>query len=151
MEKRTLKYFLDNKNFSKISQKKEKGSKNKLTIVDDQIVFNSVDPQDLEDEIVTSYTYMSKKGNRKRWNDEDTHLFYKALECCGCDFSLMNTLFPNRSRSNLKQKYKKEIKINLLKIEMTLENYKKFNLDKFNELKGEIESLYKIDTQSTTS
>ena len=135
MEKKTLKYFLDNRNFSRISHKKGKVSKNKLKIVDDQIVYNSIDPNDLEDEIVTSYTYLTRKGIRKRWNDEENVLFYKALECCGYDFSMMNILFPDRSRNNLKLKYKKELKKNQSKVELALKSFKQFNLENFNELK----------------
>lgn len=147
MEKRTLKYFLDNKNFSKIPQKREKKVESSLSVVDDQIVFNVIDPQRFEEEIVTSFTYMSKKGNRKRWSPEENILFYKSLECCGCDFSMMNILFPDRSRSNLKEKYKKECKINNLKIENALDNYKKFNMEKFNELKKEMDTFHKLSAQ----
>ena len=144
MEKRTLKYYLDNRNFTRISHKKQRAPKDKLKIVDDQIVYNSIEPHDLEEEIVTSYTYLSKKGISKKWTDEETALFYRALECCGYDFSLMNTLFPGRSRNNLKQKYKKELKNNQLKVETTLKRFKQLNLDKFNELKKEL----KIDTST---
>jgi hypothetical protein len=140
-EKKTLKYYLNHKNFSKISQKKDKKKGESISVVNDQIVFNSVTPESFDDnEIITSYTYMNKKGkgNRKRWNEKENILFYKSLECCGCDFSMMNILFPDRSRSNLKEKYKKEFKKNSSQIEKSIEKYKKFNLERFNELKREI-------------
>lgn len=138
MERRTLKYFLENKNFHRSSTRKEKASRNKLKIVDDQIVFNSIDPHDIEEEIVTSYTYLTKKGNNKRWTDQENILFYKALECCGYDFSMMNILFPDRSRNNLKQKYKKELKNNQAKVDSALKKFNSFNLERFNSLKKEL-------------
>ncbi|ELA41667.1 uncharacterized protein VICG_01300 [Vittaforma corneae ATCC 50505] len=79
---------------------------------------------------------MKNKGNRKRWNREENDLFYSALECCGLDFSIMNLLFPDRTRSNLKDKYKRESKVNTHKIEDVLNSYKGFNVEKFEKLKS---------------
>lgn len=39
--------------------------------------------------------------------------FYKALSLVGADFSLMEQIFPNRTRRELKQKFKREEKFNI--------------------------------------
>lgn len=134
-KKKTLKYYLDNKNFTKLAPKPSEKKGSVLRIEDDQIVINVDTPAYLEGDIVTSYTYMKNKGNRKKWTKEDVEFFYKALECCGLDFSVINLLFPERTRSNLKDKYKKEAKINACRVEDVLDSYKEFDIDKFNELK----------------
>lgn len=43
----------------------------------------------------------------------DTANFYRALSLVGADFSLMEQIFPNRSRRELKQKFKREEKFNI--------------------------------------
>lgn len=132
MEEKTLKYFLDNKNFARTHNKPKKKQGDVLTVVDDQIVINSPVSEAYDDEPVTSYTYMKKKGVRRKWSEKEEDLFYKSLECCGCDFSMMNLLFPDRPRSNLRQKYKKELKTNQVRVENALNNFKKSGKDKFN-------------------
>ncbi|KAM0681440.1 hypothetical protein GINT2_000642 [Glugoides intestinalis] len=136
-ERKTLKYFLDNKNFSRLPLKKFIKKEPVLQVIDDQIVMNRNIPENIEDEIVTSYTYMKKKGNGKRWNIDENKRFYKALECCGCDFSMMNLIFPDRTRRNLKEKYKKESRANLHRVEDALDNFKAFDIETFNQLRNE--------------
>ena len=43
----------------------------------------------------------------------DTANFYRALSLVGADFSLMEQIFPNRTRRELKQKFKREEKYNI--------------------------------------
>lgn len=138
MEKKTLKYFLDNKNFARVHSKPRKKQGDVLRVVDDQIVINSPVSESYDDELVTSYTYMKKKGVRKRWSEKEEDLFYKSLECCGCDFSMMNLLFPDRPRSNLRQKYKKELKANQIRVEDALNNFKRQDGNKFNLLMDDL-------------
>jgi len=132
---KTLKYFLDNKNFAKPEVKKVEKRKNMLQVVDDKIILNADSNNAVEDDHVTSYTYMKNKGMRKKWSSEENEMFYRSLECCGCDFSMMNVFFPDRPRNNLKQKYKKELKRNKQRVEECLKNFKNISLDKFNDLK----------------
>ena len=58
----------------------------------------------------TSYTYgrWSKKRRHRDWNDKETVKFYKALSVVGSDFSMMESIFTNRTRSELRLKFKKE-------------------------------------------
>lgn len=137
---RTLKFYLNNRNFVKISNHKEESkAKEVLQVVDGRIVLNT-DPIVIDDdnEITTSYTYMKRKGIKTRWTKLETSIFYRALECCGTEFSMINMLFPNKDRNNIKKKYKKEYKINPKSIETALYSFKKLNISKFNELKNEV-------------
>ncbi|XP_010274684.1 PREDICTED: uncharacterized protein LOC104609943 isoform X2 [Nelumbo nucifera] len=43
-----------------------------------------------------------------RWSKQDTELFYQAVRQFGTDFAMIQQLFPNRSRHQVKLKYKKE-------------------------------------------
>ncbi|CAG9462276.1 unnamed protein product [Pedinophyceae sp. YPF-701] len=60
---------------------------------------------------LTNQSY-STRPPRDRWSLKDTELFYKALEQFGADFSLIERLFPGRTRPQIKAKYKREEKIN---------------------------------------
>lgn len=142
MERKTLKYFLDNKNFAKTPAKKTKKKESILQVVDDQIVMNSNGNEE-EDGIVTSYTYMKNKGNNKRWTDEENEMFFKALECCGTDFSMINLLLPHRTRKNLRDKFKKEYKADIHRIEDVLTNFKKTDMEEFKRLKEKASRVFK--------
>ncbi|KAK7871488.1 hypothetical protein R5R35_010208 [Gryllus longicercus] len=68
----------------------------------------------------TYHTYSKKKRQRNEWSVKETIRFYKALQTLGTDFSLMQSLFPSRSRVDLKSKFKKEERINGHLIEKAL-------------------------------
>lgn len=138
MNEQKLKYYLNNRNFmKKKSGSKHKNSSEVLHVVNDQIVLNAEQQQPEENDTVTSYTYMRKKnaGNGKRWSVQDDNIFYASLECCGCEFSIINILFPGRSRNNLKQKYKREYRNNAIRVEDALNNFKTFDSARFMQLK----------------
>ncbi|XP_022749422.1 transcription factor TFIIIB component B'' [Durio zibethinus] len=52
-------------------------------------------------------SYMDKEP-RARWSKQDTELFYGAIRQFGPDFSLIQQLFPGRSRHQIKLKFKNE-------------------------------------------
>ncbi|XVE98959.1 hypothetical protein REPUB_Repub03eG0154400 [Reevesia pubescens] len=52
-------------------------------------------------------SYMDKEP-RARWSKQDTELFYGAIQQFGPDFSLIQQLFPGRSRHQIKLKFKNE-------------------------------------------
>lgn len=66
----------------------------------------------------SSTTYNSfrrRQRPRNTWNSEDTSVFYCALEKVGTDFSLMEAIYfknRGRDRKQLKQKFKREEKVN---------------------------------------
>ena len=70
---------------------------------------------------VTSRTY-AKYAPSDRWSEKDTEDFYKCLQECGTDFSLMELLFPGRTRRQLRNKFKLEERCNPERIEEALSN-----------------------------
>lgn len=58
----------------------------------------------------------------------ETLNFYKALNTVGSDFELMKSIFPNRSRANLKSKFKKEEKLNGDLIDKVMSHPSEFNI-----------------------
>lgn len=61
---------------------------------------------------ITSSSFANKKRVRvHNWGVEDTRKFYEALRMCGTDFGLISSLFPDRSRRDIKSKYNREEKM----------------------------------------
>lgn len=88
-----------------------------------------------------------KNPNRCGWSHLDTIKFYKALNSLGCDFETMQSIFPDRSRKNLKSKFKKEEKMHGSLINKVLSRHSEFDLTNVvREL--EIDTVYK-DTIKT--
>ncbi|ODM92480.1 Transcription factor TFIIIB component B'' [Orchesella cincta] len=54
------------------------------------------------------YRYKRSYRRGHDWTEKETIRFYRALNQCGTDFSMMLSLFPNRSRQELKSKFKRE-------------------------------------------
>ncbi|XP_019865113.1 transcription factor TFIIIB component B'' homolog isoform X2 [Aethina tumida] len=53
-----------------------------------------------------------KTNRSKSWTKDEILRFYRALSLVGTDFSLMCDLFPNRTRKQIKLKFKREEKAN---------------------------------------
>jgi len=70
---------------------------------------------------LNSATYASYTKAEK-WTSEDTEFFFQALQQFGTDFSLIQRLFPGRSRRQIKKKYLVEDKINPGRIEAAIKN-----------------------------
>uniref|UniRef100_A0A1B6CF42 Myb-like domain-containing protein n=1 Tax=Clastoptera arizonana TaxID=38151 RepID=A0A1B6CF42_9HEMI len=62
---------------------------------------------------LTYGNYVKKKTRRNEWTAHETIQFYRALNSLGTDFALLATLFPNRTRRDLKLKFKREERVNL--------------------------------------
>lgn len=60
---------------------------------------------------LTSMSFRTK-NNTAKWTEEETKKFYKAIEIFGADFSMIAKLFPNRNRDQVKNKFRKEEKVN---------------------------------------
>ncbi|XP_056631162.1 uncharacterized protein LOC130441479 [Diorhabda sublineata] len=88
------------------------------------------------DKIKTGYGIYKKHKRTKFWTASETVYFYKALNTIGTDFTLMCELFPNRTRRELKIKFKKEEKVNRNLIDKALTQPCDFD---FEDLKNEIE------------
>lgn len=98
--------------------------------VNDQInIESSFMPIEERREKLTSMSFRNKPETKK-WSDKDTYLFYKCLECFGTDFSLHELVFKDRNRTQIKNKYLKEEKINQKAIQTSLSRFNKEKLKK---------------------
>ncbi|XP_071453776.1 uncharacterized protein Bdp1 [Hetaerina americana] len=80
-------------------------------------------PALVESSSFTNYATYSKRSKGLEWSENETLRFYRALNVVGTDFSVMqNVLFPNRSRRDLKNKFKREERRNSSLIEKALRN-----------------------------
>eukprot|EP00126_Sphaerothecum_destruens_P002574 Sdes_comp15999_c0_seq1m5175 len=68
----------------------------------------------------TTYFSYSTRSTSEKWSSQDTLKFFRALSQCGTDFSLIEKLFPTKSRRQIKNKFKKEEKTNKKRIEDAL-------------------------------
>ncbi|XP_034181297.2 transcription factor TFIIIB component B'' homolog Bdp1 isoform X1 [Osmia lignaria lignaria] len=73
--------------------------------------------------------FYKKRQKSKDWPKWETLKFYKALNTVGTDFSLMQSLFPNRTRQEMKVKFKKEEKVNRNLVEKALAYHQEFDTD----------------------
>mmetsp|Transcript_99348 Transcript_99348/g.195149 ORF Transcript_99348/g.195149 Transcript_99348/m.195149 type:complete len:237 (+) Transcript_99348:72-782(+) len=66
--------------------------------------------EEIEEGIHASSRYSSflNKKKSKAWGIEETRQFYKALQQCGTEFSVMESFFPERTRKELKMKFFRE-------------------------------------------
>lgn len=53
------------------------------------------------------YSSFLDKRKTKSWGLEETRLFYHVLRQCGLEFSMMQSFFPNRTRKEIKAKFRK--------------------------------------------
>ncbi|KAM0683554.1 hypothetical protein MDAP_001124 [Mitosporidium daphniae] len=57
---------------------------------------------------------------RNRWSSEDTHQFYQALQVFGTDFEMLSKSLKSRTRSQVKNKFKREERENPARISAAL-------------------------------
>lgn len=75
------------------------------------------------------YGYFKRQKRTKDWSPDETIKFYRCLHTVGTDFSLMLQLFPNRSRRELKIKFKKEERNNCHLIDKAILYPKEFDIE----------------------
>lgn len=111
-----------------------------------------------DDDLSGNYGYYKRQQRTKEWPQEETVKFYRCLNTVGTDFSLMLNLFPNRTRRDLKLKFKKEEKNNPHLIDKAVLKHSTFDLDnlkkdldteeeerrKAADLKSEVKQLVKL-------
>ncbi len=64
----------------------------------------------------------SDREKTERWQTNETRLFFKSLQQCGTDFSMIEKLFPGRTRKQLKNKFKKEERLRPHLVSMALKS-----------------------------
>ncbi|KAL7251119.1 hypothetical protein ACSBR1_013031 [Camellia fascicularis] len=94
------------------------------TFASDQGGFNNdeTNPRVQESSDYPNYQSYMDKTPRSRWSKQDTELFYEALQQFGSDISMIQQLFPGRTRSQVKLKYKKEERQHPLRLHDALTN-----------------------------
>jgi len=90
----------------------------------------------IEDENCHGRGFYKKRQRGKDWPKWETFKFYRVLNVVGTDFLLMQTLFPNRTRQEIKQKYKKEERVNRHLIEKALKYHQEFDTEMLEEQLG---------------
>ncbi|XP_014469970.1 PREDICTED: transcription factor TFIIIB component B'' homolog [Dinoponera quadriceps] len=97
--------------------------------------------------------FYKKRQKSKEWPKWETFKFYKALNVVGTDFLLMQTLFPNRTRAEIKQKYKKEERVNRPLVEKTLKYHQEFDTEMLEEQLATLQELENVqaDVNKKTS
>lgn len=80
--------------------------------------------------------FYKKRQKSKEWPKWETFKFYRALNVVGTDFLLMQSLFPNRTRQEIKQKYKKEERVNRHLVEKALKYHQEFDTEMLEEQLG---------------
>ena len=89
-----------------------------------------------DEEKLTSLSFL-KKEKTKKWTEEETNNFYKALELFGLDFSFLSIVLCPRRREEIKRKYLKEKRKNPEEIERAI--YSRKNVTKL----SKVLNLYK--------
>ncbi|RZF44634.1 hypothetical protein LSTR_LSTR000586 [Laodelphax striatellus] len=87
----------------------------------------------VEENEFSGFKYRKRRARRNDWSAEETLLFYKALNDIGADFSMMERLFPSRTRRDLKLKFKKEEKSNLSLVDKAMTHKGKFDFEALQE------------------
>jgi transcription factor TFIIIB component B'' len=68
---------------------------------------------------VSSSSYV-QRAPADKWSDADTERFYAGLAQWGTDFTMLSRLFANRSRRQIKNKYKREERVYPQRIDAAL-------------------------------
>lgn len=76
----------------------------------------------------------SKKEKAKRWKEEETDLFFKCLQMCGTDFSMISKFFPERTRKMIVNKFHCEERKQSYKFKEAMRSPASIDLDKFAEV-----------------
>lgn len=89
-----------------------------------------------------SLSHSRGKKDRKKsktWSQQDTEFFYQCLQKCGTDFSMIQKVYENnggRSRVEIKNKFKREQKMNGQKIAEILKNPKMLDMNEYKKITG---------------
>ncbi|KAG0039789.1 Transcription factor TFIIIB component B [Gryganskiella cystojenkinii] len=92
------------------------------------------------------------KGNRgEKWTDEETEKFYMALSQWGTDFGIIHRMFNKKTRINVRNKFKREERLNPARVQqalnqkapVNLEEYSALTQKEFPELEGDVDEAIK--------
>ncbi|XP_018099896.1 transcription factor TFIIIB component B'' homolog isoform X2 [Xenopus laevis] len=83
---------------------------------------------------MTTYSSFRKTKHSKPWSDKETDMFFLAISMVGTDFSMITQLFPHRERFEIKNKFKREERMNGWRIDKAFREKKEFDLECFAKL-----------------
>lgn len=99
----------------------EQQKQNRILLANNTVVY--------DDDLSSKYGIYKRQQRTKEWQHDETVKFYRCLNTVGTDFSMMLNLFPNRTRRDLKLKFKKEEKNNPHLVDKALLKHNVFDLD----------------------
>ncbi|KAF9576419.1 Transcription factor TFIIIB component B [Mortierella alpina] len=82
---------------------------------------------------VNSSSYSTKQKSEK-WSEEDTERFYQAISQWGTDFGIIFRLFPGKSRVGVRNKFKREDRINHKRVEEALNRRAGMDLKQYSQV-----------------
>ncbi|KAM3937496.1 transcription factor TFIIIB component B'' homolog isoform 2-T2 [Leptodactylus fuscus] len=82
----------------------------------------------------TTYSSFRRNTYSKPWSDQETDMFFLAISMVGTDFSMIGQLFPHRERIEIKNKFKKEERVNGWRIDKAFREKKDFDFEFFAKL-----------------
>ncbi|KAI8602991.1 hypothetical protein EDD21DRAFT_319648 [Dissophora ornata] len=82
---------------------------------------------------VNSATY-TKKITSERWTAQETERFYEAIAQWGTDFGIICRLFPSKTRTAVKNKYKREDRYNHTRVEEAMNSRTPIDLEKYSQM-----------------
>ena len=96
---------------------------------EDSLVNTSKDEEEVSDfpirhpgQIINQNSFRIRPVRRNTWTKDQTLLFYKGLRIFGSNLSNINLMLKKLSRRQLRDKFKKEEKVNPHLIEFALNN-----------------------------
>ncbi|EUB61047.1 Transcription factor TFIIIB component B'' -like protein [Echinococcus granulosus] len=78
----------------------------------------------------------------RKWTERDTTRFYRALSTIGTDFYCMTKLFPDRTRSQLLKKFKREERLFPHLVDEALKNKRNYDITVFYKSESDSEEKY---------
>ncbi|KAG0269720.1 Transcription factor TFIIIB component B [Actinomortierella ambigua] len=91
----------------------------------------------VEESASTTYinsTSYSNKNRGEKWTPRETDLFYEALSQWGTDFGIIHKMFPSKSRIAVRNKFKREDRINKARVEAALTNKTPIDLEQYSKM-----------------
>lgn len=86
-----------------------------------------------EEKHLTSHAFVRHSGTN-RWSRDQTIEFYRAIQMCGTDFSQMTVLFSNRTREQLKAKFRLEERTDPIRLNNALKGKIPFDREWMNRI-----------------
>jgi transcription factor TFIIIB component B'' len=77
----------------------------------------------------TSATYLRRNLKPQQWTDDETDLFYQALQAFGTDFDTICRMFKGKTRKHIKLKFNREERVNPQRITDALVGQKTVSID----------------------